>query len=356
MKHKLFGFCFTFILCFTLFTTNGEAQLRSQGKVIEFEDPNAPGTGLRQGPTVDYAEEMRRLIQNIARYGRKFKPNFLVLVKDAKGLMTQIVDVDQLVYAPSSVFLKSIDGIIEPNLSFGKEGFGIPTKEKDQKEALEQLKVANELGLKVFTLDYASKPADIDKALRFAMRHKFIPYVAPGQGFMNNALPNWPRRPLHENSHTISNVQLVKNYLLIEDSSRMGSAEEYAMKIHNTNYDLIATNVFHRRSETLGRHNVRTMQFKKLGSRRPVLATMNVGMANVGAYYWKDDWRQNNPAFILEQAPFSADRHLVQYWNPGWHQVLYGNTMSFVYGIIKEGYDGVVIEGANVYEIFANPQ
>ncbi|MDV7338552.1 hypothetical protein RYZ26_03020 [Terasakiella sp. A23] len=355
MKRKLVGFCSALILGLTLAAPSADAQLRSQGKVLEFGEDD-DGNTLFQGPTVDHAQEMRRLIQNIAKYGRKFKRDFVVLVRDAKGLMTQVVDVDLLLSAPSSTYLQAIDGLIEPDLSFGKEEFGEATSEKDQKDAMDQLKVANDVGLKVFTIDYASKPKDVDKAIRFAQKNKFVPYVAPGRGFQNNKLPNWPRRPVNENSHTISNVGLVKNYLLIEESSRMGSAAEYAMKIHNTNYDLVATPVFHHRSQTLGRDNVRKMQFKKLGSRRPVLAIMNIGTADVGAFYWKDSWRQGNPSFVLELAPFSSDHHLVQYWHPSWHQLMYGNTMSYLYGIIKEGYDGVVLDGVNVYEIFANPE
>jgi endo-alpha-1,4-polygalactosaminidase (GH114 family) len=245
---------------------------------------------------------------------------------------------------------------METGMSFGLEGFGVETNSKDQKEIMEQLQAARETGIRIFTLDYAEKPKDVDKAIRFAQKNKFVPYVAPGMGFKNNKLPRWPRRPLKENSHTISNVQLVKNFVFIEESSRFGRPEEYAMKMHNTNYDMVVTGVFHHRSQTLGRHNVRTMQFKKLGSRRPVLAHVNIGYADSGAFYWKDSWRQGNPTWVLEPAAFSTDQYMVQYWHPSWHQLMYGNTQSYIYGIIKEGYDGIVIDGANAFEAFANPE
>ena len=355
IKHKFLGFCATLALGLTLVSADTNAQLRSQGKEMNFGNEEEDEF-IYRGPSVDYASEMRKLIQNIAKYGRKFKRDFIVLVNDGKGLMTQVVDIDQLISAPSSSYLKSIDGMIEPGLSFGREGFGTPTSEKDQKDTLEQLQTARDVGLKVFTIDYASKPKDVDKAIRFARKHNFVPYVAPGMGFRNNKLPKWPRRPYNENSHTITNAQLIKNFAFIRESSRFGTPEEYAMKMHNTNYDMVITSVFHHRSQTLGRHNVRTMQFKKLGTRRPVLAHINIGVADQGAYYWKNSWRQGNPAWILDLAPLSSDQHLVQYWHPGWHQVLYGNTESFLYGIMKEGYDGVVLDGVNAYEIFANPQ
>jgi len=355
MKRPLVTFCATLALSLSFMTSTTDAQVRSQNKLLT-DGPDDNSRAIFAGPSMDYASEMRKFIQNVAQYGRSFKRDFLIIIKDGNGLLTQIIDIDQLITAPSSAFIKTLDGLIQPSPSFGADGFGVATNKKDQEQLLKDLQIARDTGLKVFTLDYASKPKDVDKAIRFAAKNKFIPYVAPGMGFKNNKLPNWPRRPYKENSHTISNIQLVKNYALVNDSSRFGSAEEYAMKMHNTNYDMIVTNVFHHRSQTLGKHNVRTMQYKKLGTRRPVLAHINIGVADVGAYYWKNDWRQGNPPFILDLAPASSDQYPVQYWHPGWQQIIFGNNKSFLYGIMKEGYDGIVIDGVNAYEIFANPE
>jgi len=355
MQRIVQHLCLFVLFAIMALNNPAQAQLRSQGKVLT--DPEAPQSGFFVPDAMtDYAEEMRRLVQGIARYGRQFKRDFIVIIRDGSGLLTQIVDVDQAITAPSSVFMQSLDGVLQPALSYGQEGFGVETDDKERQEMMEDLKVARDSGLRIFTLDYAAKPKDIDKALRFSMRNDFVPYVAPGIGYNNNKLPNWPRRPLHENSHTIDSVRKVKNYLLINDSSRMGRPEEFAMKIHNTNYDMVVTNVFHHRDQVLGPHNVRTMQFKKLGARRPVLAQMNIGTAYAGAYYWKPDWRMGNPPWLLDLAPSSSDRYLVKYWHPSWHQVLYGNTMSYMYGIIKEGYDGVVLNGVDIYNFFADPQ
>ncbi len=355
MKRTITSLCTTLVLGVSLLAFPAHAQVRSQGKVLA--DENAPTNDLEYAnPAVDYATEMRKFIQNIAKYGRSYKRDFIILINDGTGLLTQLIDIDQLISAPSSAFIKTLDGIIQPNLSYGLEGYGVETPQKERDQMLKDLQVARDTGLKIFTMDYTSKPANVDKAIRRATKNKFIPYVAPGVGFRNNKLPNWPRRPYRENSHTISNIQMVKNYLFIRDSSRMGSREEYAMKIHNTNYDMVITNVFHHRSQTLGPHNVRTMQFKKLGSRRPVLAYLNIGEANAGAYYWKNNWATGNPSWLLELAPGGSDTYLVQYWHPSWQQLIYGDNMSFMYGIFKEGYDGVVLDGVNVYEYFINPE
>ena len=354
MAHKQFPSIFVLFALFILFSSPADAQLRSQGKVLT--DTDDEDKIEFAAPVVDHASEMRRLIQNIAKYGRNFKRDFVVLIKDGTGLLTQVIDVDQLISAPSSAFIRTLDGVVQSAPMFGMEEFGEPTGEKDRDQILKDLQVARDTGLKVFTLDYASKPADVDKAIRFADKNKFVPFVAPGKGIYNNKLPKWPRRPHKENQFTITNSQMVNNYLLINDSSRFGTADEYALKIHNTNYDMVITNVFHHRSQTHGRHNVQKMQFKKLGTRRPVLARFDIGTADVSAFYWQDNWRTGNPTWVQELAPFSSDKYLVQYWHPTWHQLMYGNTQSYLYGIIREGYDGVLLEGVDAFEIFANPE
>ncbi|SCA55224.1 conserved exported hypothetical protein [Candidatus Terasakiella magnetica] len=354
MKRSVLKFCTTALVAFTMLSSTASAQVISQGKILT--DGEEDSKAIYTGPNIDYSHEMRRLVQNIAKYGRKFKRDFIVLTKGGRGLLTKVIDVDQLITSPSSVYLQTIDGVIQPNLSYGLDGFGEALTEKEQGEILQDLQVAKDTGLNVFTLDFASKPKDVDKAIRFATKNKFIPYVAPGMGMRNNKLPNWPKRPYKENAHTITNAQSIKNYVLIDDSSRFGTASEYAMKIHNTNYDMVITPVFHHRSQTLGRHNVRKMQFKKLGARRPVLAYIDIGAADVGAYYWKENWRMGNPSWVLDLAPSSSDKYLVQYWHPSWHQVLYGNNMSFLYGIMKEGYDGIVLDGIYAHELFENPE
>ncbi len=354
MKLTVWKKCATMAFALSFMATGAVAQVTSQGKVLTDGDDD-PSKAIYSGPSLDYAAEMRKLVQNISKYGRKFKRDFLVLTYGGRGLLTQLIDVDQLISAPSSVYLQTIDGIIQPHLSYGMDAFGEALTEKEQKGILEELQIARDTGLNVFTLDYASKPKDVDKAIRTAAQNKFVPYVAPGMGLRNNKIANWPKRPFRENSHTVTNAQSIKNYLIINDSSRFGTREEYAMKVHNTNFDMVITPVFHRRSTTLGRHNVRKMQFKKTGARRPVLAYLDIGAADVGAFYWQDSWRMGNPSWILDLAPSSSDKYLVQYWHPSWHQVLYGHNMSFMYGIMKEGYDGILLDGVENYEFFDNP-
>jgi len=304
---------------------------------------------------LDYREEMRNFVEQIAREGRGYKRDFIIMIKNGPELLTQVVDIDFLLTAPSTGFLRTLDGILIESPSFGLPKKDQPREEKELEALMADIQIAHDNNLTVFSLDYASDPKNITQAYDFARKNTMIPYVAPDRGFRNNRLANTPARPLNENAHTVSNIFKVKNYVLIDNPAGFGSAGEYAMAMHNTNYDMIVTNIFHRRNTVLGPQNVRTMQYKKAGARRPVLAYMDIGHAYRDSFYWQDSWGEGNPSWVLERAKGATDKYRVEFWHPSWQQVIFGNNLSFLYGIFKEGYDGVLLEGVEAYKPFENP-
>ena len=97
---------------------------------------------------------------------------------------------------------------------------------------------------------------------------------------------------------------------------------------------------------------MRGFKFKKVGAKRLVLAEMDIGHADSSRYYWKSGWDQGNPAYIGLPTPSNPDRHYVQYWDKAWQDLITGKPNSYVYGIFKQGFDGVVITGVEAYQAF----
>lgn len=304
---------------------------------------------------LDYRDEMRTFIEKIAREGRGYKRDFIIMMKNGNELLTQVVDIDLLLAAPSQGFIRTLDAMLVESLSFGHPTPDTPREEKEQELLLNDIKLAQDADLKVFSLDYAQTPKNINTAYALARKNKLVSYVAPDKGFRNDRIARIPARPYQENAHTVSNINKIKNYVYIDNPSGFGSAGEYALALHNTNFDMIITNIFHRRNTVLGPHNVRSMQFKKTGARRPVIAYMNIGHAQEGAFYWQDSWETGNPSWLLDRVPGHTDLYQVEYWHPSWQQVIFGNNLSFLYGIFKEGYDGVLLDGVEAYKPFENP-
>ena len=90
----------------------------------------------------------------------------------------------------------------------------------------------------------------------------------------------------------------------------------------------------------------------KIGARRLVFALMDIGTAASYAYYWTPGWREGAPIWISAPTPGDPDRYFVEYWRPEWQQIITGNPNSYLYGVLRQGFDGVILEGLESYRFF----
>jgi uncharacterized protein (TIGR01370 family) len=61
---------------------------------------------------------------------------------------------------------------------------------------------------------------------------------------------------------------------------------------------------------------------------------------------------EGSPAWINAPMRDDPDRYNVQFWRPGWKRIINGDTDSYIYGIIAQGFDGVVLGGIDSYRFF----
>jgi cysteinyl-tRNA synthetase len=144
---------------------------------------------------------------------------------------------------------------------------------------------------------------------------------------------------------------MIQNYAVIRNSAPFGLQSEFTLKMHDTNYEAIFVEVLHG-GTPLSRQAVETLKYKKLGARRLVLAYMNVGNAASYHYYWGENWTTGYPPWIDEPLAGEPDHYHVKFWNKGWQNIITGNENSYLYGIIAQGFDGVVIDGADAYKYY----
>ena len=104
--------------------------------------------------------------------------------------------------------------------------------------------------------------------------------------------------------------------------------------------------------EIFNKNIVRGLGFKKVGAKRLVLAQMNIGAADSSSYFWKPGWRQGQPVYINDPTSGNPDKYYVQFWYKAWQDLITSTPKSYVYGIFKQGFDGVVISGVNSYQYF----
>ena len=328
---------------------SGSGYVRIQGR-----DQGGGGGGAPQiGGEVllNLREEMRKFVQSISRYARRTKPGFVIIVEDGLELLVKRDDIDENRVAPARTYMRSLDGVLAQGLFYDINTPGKPPPPDRQRGMLNRAEFARQNGLRVFTLDFGEGRQIIDDAHSQAMKRGYISLVSNAPLNDITTLPDYPARPYGENPSSVISLNQVKNFAVLTNSQKYGRQDEFALAMHANNYDMLIVDVFHGR-KPLSRQAVETLKYKKLGARRLVLALMNLGAAASYAYYWKDNWREGSPAFINAPVRGDPDRYNVQFWNPAWQQIIYGNPNSYVYGLIAQGFDGVVLSGVEAFKFF----
>lgn len=347
------GMLATLLLCAQAYAQQPAlpGQTRVQGQPLEGPKA-APQPNADQ--YMDLRQEMRTFTQKISRYAKQRKKNFYVLVSNGEELsMKKDIEDDTKSY-PARTYIRSVDGLLMDGLYLSPSGTGNPRNKETLDQQLPLVKRAQDAGLPILVIDYAKSLKTAKSTINAALKDKFAPFIANTGPDELDKIPPYPSRPLHENGNSILSLTDVQNFIVIRNSQAFGRQDEFALKFHDTNFDLVVVDIFHGR-KVLGKQAVETLKYKKLGARRLVFALMDIGSAASYRYYWKDDWQEGNPSWLGAPFPRNLDRHFVKYWDPGWQEIIYGNTNSYIYGIIAQGFDGVIIEGVKNYRFFEDP-
>lgn len=95
---------------------------------------------------------------------------------------------------------------------------------------------------------------------------------------------------------------------------------------------------------------VRALQRKPAGSRRIVIAYLNIGQAEDYRSYWRKGWRLGSPSWILARDPDGWKGNFpVAYWKPAWQDLIAGGD-GLLASIAALGFDGVYLDWVGGFE------
>ena len=331
----------------------GSAGWAQQGGINNAEITQVPLAGDRS--LINMREEMRKFVQSISTYARNQKPNFIILANGGLDLLVKRDPIEETRVSPARTYMRALDGIVQEGLFFDvarkERPFGAPPLEERQKSMLGKITFAKRNGLKIFSIDFGSTKAVVDAAYKQAKKRGYVSFVANAPTADTFELPKYPPRPFDENPSNILALNMVRNFAVLRNSVPFGRMDQFALKMHETNYDMLAVEVFHGR-KPLSRQAVETLKYKKIGAKRLVLAYMDIGSAASYYYYWRPEWREGSPPWIVAAMRDDPDRYNVEYWQNEWQQIFVGDTSSYIYGLIAQGFDGVIIDGLEAYTFF----
>lgn len=84
------------------------------------------------------------------------------------------------------------------------------------------------------------------------------------------------------------------------------------------------------------------------GGTRIVLAYLSIGEAEDYRFYWKD--LRGRKSLVGPENRRWPGNYLVRYWEPAWHDVVYGGPRSYLDRILAQGFDGVFLDTVDAAE------
>lgn len=304
---------------------------------------------------IDFPEEMRVFVSNLSSFARSVNPSFVVLAKDGLSLVNKVNPTNATDMFPANAYTRSLDGVLETNLLdetvTTPEGKPDPDLMAKLQFKQSNLATAADSRLKVFNMEFSTDSGTIDKLYADSASKGFVPFVAEGPALAT--IPKSPSSIYKANAASILTAADMKNYLYMSNSQGFGRTSDLILALRKTNYDALIIDIFHGKSP-LTKADVKLLKYKHLGSRRLVLAEIDISSASVFQYFWSSDWRVGNPPFLYAPYKKDSDRFRTAYWDPEWQALISGNAQSYLYGIIDLGFDGVVFKGLNAWQFYSS--
>ncbi|MBO7534694.1 MAG: endo alpha-1,4 polygalactosaminidase, partial [Victivallales bacterium] len=87
---------------------------------------------------------------------------------------------------------------------------------------------------------------------------------------------------------------------------------------------------------------------KKSDSNRRIVAYLSIGEAEDYRPYWKKEWKEKRPGFLVEENKEWKGNFRVRYWRKDWQAIVF----SYLETIVNQGFDGVYLDIVDGYEFF----
>ena len=289
-------------------------------------------------PDVDFRQEMRDFVSAISTYAKSSNPGFIIIPQNGIELVED------------AAYLSVIDGVGQEELFYGYKKDGKKTPADVTEYLTGYLNLVKNAGKQVLVTDYCTDPGQMDLSFTENRIQGYISFAADHRELDN--IPSWPGYAYQENADSIHSIQEAKNFLYLLDNEPFPSKQAFIQAIANTNYDLILTDLFYRDDTAFSAQEVEQLRQKANGGKRLVICYMSIGEAEDYRYYWQSSWKKDRPEWMEKENPNWKGNFKVQYWDPEWQAIIFGNDSSYLKKMLDAGFDGVYLDIIDAFEYF----
>lgn len=308
----------------------------------------------------NYRALMRENLLMLIRYAKKQNPDFKIIAHEGQDLLTKSLweyaregynrarqqenaPDDSFLFhdnfqeqlperhTPAYEYLHAIDAIAVNNLYCG-----------NGKES----PVTREAGLGLITVEQCPTRDAADSAEISAMIDHKIPYTFTE---LSKAFNNIDKHDeLNDSSKNVYNIADAQNILFLTDDSLYAHKNQLVEALQKTNYDIIIMKPLFADKERFSAEDIRNLHYKHNGSKRLLIAELNVSETSPGDFFWQKDWHPGNPSWLARKSFTSPDGIIVKFWQAEWQRII----SRYFKDIINEGFDGIFFTGIENYRYF----
>ncbi len=309
-------------------------------------------TDIAKAQTINYREEMRQFVIGISDYARAAHPNFIVIPQNGMALITSDGEPSSPV---ATDYVNAIDGTGIESLFYGYPRGTRKTPLAAQQPMLALADVFKANGKTVMVTDYCNGKKAINASYTNNNSHG---YISLATKVSLNRVPKYPVTPYNVNNNDITTMSEASNFLYLINPEKFKTKADMLAAINATDYDMLVIDLFFNDGTALTTDDLAQLKTKHNGGRRLVISYMSIGEAETYRYYWNKDWlkKDTRPVWLKTLNKRWAGNYKVEYWNPEWQAIIYGNENAYLDKILQAGFDGVYLDIIDGYEYFESQQ
>ncbi len=309
------------------------------------------GTDDTTGPSgenTEYRQEMRSFVMDLSSWAKAEQAGFIIIPQNGQELVTDNGDPEG---TTQTAYLASMDATGREDMFYGYTSDNVPTPASESEYLRDLCLICESNGVQVLATDYCWTREYVDDSYQTNGQYGFISFAADQRDL--NTIPDYPSDPWNVNTDPVTDIDQAANFLYLINGDNYATKQEFIDAVSETSYDVVIMDLFFN-EEQFTQADVQQLREKSGGGERLLICYMSIGEAEDYRYYWDPAWNTQKPSWLGEENPSWPGNYKVEYWNPEWQAIIFGNDDSYLQKIIDAGFDGVYLDIIDAFEYFEN--
>lgn len=293
----------------------------------------------KENETTKAGLKMQEFVIQLSKYARSFNPDFVVIPQNGAELAFNKLNPGGPTY---KAYIDAIDGVAVEDLFYNQ-------KVKTDNYRLNMLRKLSG-SEKILVSDFIPIEKHIPTVTEKCQKEKFLFFPRTAKNEYYKVIPEMVP---NENADNITKLSEAKNYLYLLNPSQFHNKTHFINEVCLTNFDMVLIDLFYD-GKPLTPQEIQKLKVKANGGKRLLICYINVGAVENWRYYWKKDWKLNDPTWIKKEYAGYENEFYVQFWHDDWQKIIYGNEDSYLKQIVDAGFDGAFLDNVEAFYFLYN--